>query len=126
MIIVGRSVGCGPSLALAQKHDHAGVILISPFTSAFQSVTRVPIFLGDMFPNEKVITSLHSPLLIIHGENDRVIPCSQGRALFDKSPSNNKAWLSLPNCGHNDLFDSHHDLLLEKTTTFAETNGAQP
>jgi alpha-beta hydrolase superfamily lysophospholipase len=125
VIIVGRSVGCGPSLALAQKNEHAGVILISPFTSAFQSATRVPIFLGDMFPNEKVSTSLHSPLLIIHGENDRVIPCSQGRDLFDKSPSNNKTWLSLPNCGHNDIFDSHHDLLLEKITTFAETNSGE-
>lgn len=120
VIIVGRSVGCGSSLALAQKQDHAGLILISPFRSAFQSVTRVPIFFGDMFPNEQVITSIHTPLLIIHGENDRVIPCSQGRALFDLSPSENKTWLLLPNCGHNDIFNVHFDELWEKMTEFAQ------
>lgn len=125
VIIVGRSVGCGPSLALAQKQDHAGLILISPFRSAFQSVTRVPIFFGDMFPNEQVITSIHTPLLIIHGENDRVIPCSQGRALFDLSPSHQKTWLMLPSSGHNDIFFDHYDELLEKMMDFAKTNGSQ-
>lgn len=125
VIIVGRSVGCGPSLALAQKQDHAGLILISPFRSAFQSVTRVPIFFGDMFPNEQVITSIHTPLLIIHGQNDRVIPCSQGRALFDKSPSHDKTWLLLPDCGHNDLFDDHFDDVFDKMMDFAKKNGSQ-
>jgi len=122
VIIVGRSVGCGPSLALAQKNAHAGLILISPFRSAFQSVTRVPLFLGDMFPNEKVITNISTPLLIIHGEKDSVIPCSQGRALFDKSPSNQKTLLMLPNCGHNDIFDAHFEVLLQNMTDFAKTN----
>jgi alpha-beta hydrolase superfamily lysophospholipase len=123
VIIVGRSVGCGPSLALAQKNDHSGLILISPFRSAFQSVTRFPIFFGDLFPNETVIASVHSPLLIIHGEKDRVIPCAQGRALFDRSPSHNKTWLMLPDCGHNDLFDVHYDQLLDKMIEFAKANG---
>jgi abhydrolase domain-containing protein 17 len=125
VIIVGRSVGCGPSLALAQNNEHAGLILISPFRSAFQSVTRVPIFFGDMFPNEKVITSIATPLLIIHGENDRVIPSSQGRALFEKSPSNQKTLLMLPNCGHNDIFDDHFDVLLQTMTDFAKKNGSR-
>lgn len=125
VIIVGRSVGCGPSLVIAQKNAHAGLILISPFRSAFQSVTRVPVFFGDLFPNEDVISSIHSPLLIIHGEKDRVIPCSQGRALFDRSPSNDKSWLMLPDCGHNDIFDEHYDLLLEKMMEFAVKHGSQ-
>lgn len=125
VIIVGRSVGCGPSLALAQQYDHAGLILISPFRSAFQSVTRVPIFFGDMFPNEQTITSIQTPLLIIHGENDRVIPSSQGRALFDQCRSDDKTWLLLPNGGHNDIFENHFDDLLEEMMKFAKTNGLE-
>ena len=125
VIIIGRSVGCGPTLELAKNNDHAGIILLSPFTSAFKTVTRVPIFLGDMFPNDQVIPSLHTPLLIIHGEDDRVVPCSQGHSLFESSPSRNKTWLALPHCGHNDLFDENEALLLEKIVHFAVANGTR-
>jgi pimeloyl-ACP methyl ester carboxylesterase len=118
IVIIGRSVGCGPALKLARKQQHAGVILISPFTSAFKSVTRIPIFFGDMFPNDHVITQLHTPLLIMHGENDSVIPSNQGKALFDRCPSNKKTWAELPGCGHNDIFDLQYEALFRKIDIF--------
>jgi len=70
-----------------------------------------------------VIPSLHTPLLVIHGEDDSVIPCSQDQALFECSLGRNKTWLPLPDCRRNDLFDENETLLLEKIVNFA--NGTQ-
>lgn len=109
IIIIGRSVGSGPAVALASQQPHAGLVLISPFHSAFRCVTRVPLFLGDLFPNIERIPQIKTPLLIIHGERDRVIPFSQGRSLFEKSPSLQKTFLPLPRAGHNDLFEEYED-----------------
>jgi pimeloyl-ACP methyl ester carboxylesterase len=124
--LVGRSVGCGPTLVLAQKVPHAGVVLISPFTSAFKAATRVPMFMGDMFPNDEVIRTIKTPLLIMHGENDRVIPFSQGRSLYERSPSEDRTWLPLPACGHNDLFDVHYDLMLQSVDDFVRKHTQNP
>jgi fermentation-respiration switch protein FrsA (DUF1100 family) len=45
-----------------------------------------------------------SPLLVIHGEEDQVIPLSNGQRLFELSPSEDKTFLPVPGAGHNDLF----------------------
>jgi fermentation-respiration switch protein FrsA (DUF1100 family) len=75
--------------------------------SAFRSVTRIPLFPGDRFPNHQHLAQVTSPLLVIHGEEDEVIPFSQGQSLFDLSPSPVKFFLPIPEVGHNDLFLSN-------------------
>ncbi len=107
LVLVGQSVGSGPACWLAARQDHAALILISPFMSAFRSVTRIPLFPGDRFPNHQHLTQVTSPLLVIHGEKDKVIPISQGQSLFDLSPSPKKFFLPVPEVGHNDLFLSN-------------------
>jgi len=89
LIITGRSVGSGPSVWLASREKPCGLILISPFRSAFTAAIPTPfsIFPGDRFPNMNRIRSMNHPLLLIHGEDDRVINASHGRALFAASPS---------------------------------------
>merc|ERR1719310_1142623 len=42
------------------------------------------------------------PLLVVHGEDDKVIPSSHGRALYEGSPSRRKAGFFPPNLGHDD------------------------
>jgi pimeloyl-ACP methyl ester carboxylesterase len=104
VVLVGQSVGSGPTTWLAAREKHAAVVLISPFLSAFRSVTRIPLFPGDRFPNDKHLRNVKTPLLVIHGEDDKVIPFSNGRTLFDKSPSKQKTFLPVQGAGHNDLF----------------------
>ncbi len=104
VILCGQSIGTGPTCWLATQVEHRSVILFSPFLSAFRSVTRIPLFPQDRFPNLKRISDITTPLLVIHGEKDRVIPHAQGERIYQTSPSQNKAFLSLPSAGHNDLF----------------------
>ena len=104
IILIGHSVGSGPTSWLAAQEEVRGVILISPFLSTFRTVTHIPLFPGDRFPNHKHLPQIHCPLLIIHGELDQVVPFSQGEKLFRLSPSLHKTFLAFPHAGHNDLF----------------------
>lgn len=120
-VIVGRSVGSGPSVWLASEMNAKALILISPFTSAFNVAFPLPfpILPRDRFPNLKRIRTIQTPLLIIHGENDEVIPFSHGKKLFEASPSPAKEFFPIPAAGHNDLFDVAGGEIIAKVAEFA-------
>lgn len=88
IIVFGRSVGTGPSTELASHYPSAGLILESPFLSAFRVYTRWPIFPFDRYNNISKIPSIKVPILLIHGTHDSVIPLWHGQKIFDaiKSP----------------------------------------
>ena len=105
IIIVGQSVGSGPSTWLASR-EHlkpAGLILIAPF----KSINRVPfgvnIFPKDRFLNINRISDVAAPLLVIHGENDRVIKPSHGKAIYD-AHNGDKNLTEVKEAGHNDIW----------------------
>jgi abhydrolase domain-containing protein 17 len=122
IILIGQSVGSGPTTWLASEKEHRSVVLIAPFLSAFRTVTRIPIFPADRFPNLKRITEFKTPLLIIHGEEDQVIPFQQGKKLYELSPSDQKTFLPVPEAGHNDLFVQANFDFVSVLTEFYETN----
>ncbi|MBP1735561.1 MAG: hypothetical protein H6Q53_1848, partial [Deltaproteobacteria bacterium] len=43
------------------------------------------------------------PTLIIHGDEDEIIPATEGRTLFALSGAKEKSSLFIPNAGHNDI-----------------------
>lgn len=103
LIVYGTSVGSGPAVELAARHQPAGLILQSAFTSTFRVITRVPLFPFDRFPNLQRLEHVRSPLLVIHGTRDHVVPFSHGRQLF-AAAAEPKRSLWVEGAGHNDLF----------------------
>lgn len=101
IIVLGRSVGTGPATHLAARQPVAGLILQSPFLSAFRVVTRVPILPFDKFPNYKEIRQVRCPLLIIHGTDDRVIGFWHGQQLFSLA-NQPKRLVPISGADHND------------------------
>jgi uncharacterized protein len=53
----------------------------------------------DQFRSRDHIASVKAPLLVIHGDADRVIPVKQGRTLFEKA-NEPKELVILPGEGH--------------------------
>lgn len=102
IIVFGRSVGSGPAVHLAARTPVAGLILQSPFVSAFRVLTRIPLLPFDKFPNYKEIGRVRCPVLIIHGSNDSVIGAWHGRKLFAlaKQP---KSFYLVEGADHNDV-----------------------
>ena len=104
IILIGRSLGSGPSLYLASKQKVAGVILESPFLTAFRAVTQIPMFPVDRYRNNRRITEFTAPVLILHGTEDEVVPYWHGKRLFDirKQP---KYFIGVEGAGHNNLIE---------------------
>jgi abhydrolase domain-containing protein 17 len=102
LVVLGRSVGSGPAVRLAARRPVAALILQSPFLSAFRVLTQVPILPFDKFSNYKEIGRVQSPLLIIHGTEDSVIPIWHGRKLFELA-NQPKQFLAIQGADHNDL-----------------------
>ncbi len=125
IIIYGQSVGSGPSVWLASRQQTAGLMLVSPFISAFRAVTRIPLFPGDRFDNIRRIQSISTPLLVVHGAQDQVIGQWNGRKLYQLHPGP-KAFLNIPNAGHNDLYIVAGDQILDALDSFWSKQSRHP
>ncbi|CAE7796127.1 aho-3 [Symbiodinium sp. CCMP2456] len=112
--LFGRSLGTGPTMALAARHDIAGVILISPFTSIKDLFHGQVGFLADMvenrFCNIDLAPRISSPTLIIHGMQDALVPPEHGRKVYGAITS--RRMLVTPNNM------SHNTSLLKDVATF--------
>ena len=89
IIIYGESLGTGIATHLSQNKDFAGVILETPFTSmvdaakTFYPYIPVNLLLKDKFKNEDKVKNINSPILIMHGEVDQIVPFAMGKRIFE-------------------------------------------
>jgi fermentation-respiration switch protein FrsA (DUF1100 family) len=113
IILYGESIGTGVAVQVAGKRDVAGIILDAPYTSVldvaviFYPYLPVRTFLRDRYETVAHISKVKVPLLIVHGEADRVIPVEMGRAVY-RAASEPKELVTIPRAGHSDhgLFGS--------------------
>lgn len=89
--IFGRSIGTGPAVALAVQYKVAGLILIAPLLSvkelAKDLVGILSFAIEERFPSKDRIHLVRSPVLIIHGQKDKLIPCRHGVRLYELARS---------------------------------------
>ena len=104
---LGESLGGGVVTELALAHPPAGVVLTSTFTS-IRDVARkhypvIPnIAVPDAFPTLRRIPVLATPLLILHGANDELVPPEQARRLYEAAAQPKELHI-FPGVGHNDV-----------------------
>ena len=103
IIIMGFSVGSGPSCYLAEKTEVKALVIVSGFASAAQVVLPFSVPL-DQFPNAERLKNCKVPLMIIHGKNDKIVPIRNGKKLFDSSVSPLKTMYE-EDAGHNDILE---------------------
>ena len=58
------------------------------------------------------------PLLIIHAEEDHIVPFSQGEALHDYSPSKNKTFIPIPGANHNNILGVSFKMYFDEIEKF--------
>jgi fermentation-respiration switch protein FrsA (DUF1100 family) len=108
VVLWGHSLGSGVAVALAARHPVARVILEAPFSSTVDvAALRFPIMpvrwlMLDQFRSDQRIDAVHAPLLIMHGDQDWVIPISLGERLF-KLAHEPKRFVRFPGGNHIDL-----------------------
>jgi len=106
----GESLGSGQAVRLAAARPVAGVVLEAPLTSTVDVARRtyfwLPIssLITDKYDNERNIRSVAAPVLILHGEQDAVIPVEMGLRVY-RAANDPKQIELFPQGTHDDLFD---------------------
>ena len=89
IILYGESLGTGVAVEIAQNKKYAGVILESPFTSMvnlgrkYYPFFPVRFLLKDKFESYKKINKISVPILIMHGEVDKIVPYAMGKKMYE-------------------------------------------
>jgi pimeloyl-ACP methyl ester carboxylesterase len=117
LFIMGRSLGCTAAVEVAHTaHDEIyGLILESGRAFTVPLMEQIGGFNPDEydeskgFKNHKKIAEISVPTLIIHGEEDMIIPVADGEAMYENSAGKPKKLVKIENAGHNDLMHVGHD-----------------
>jgi uncharacterized protein len=105
VILMGASLGTGVAITLAATHEAAALVLEAPYLSALDvAQTHYPIFpvrwlMLDQFRSDLAICDVHVPVLMVHGEEDDVIPINSARRLFELA-NEPKTFMSVPGGNH--------------------------
>jgi fermentation-respiration switch protein FrsA (DUF1100 family) len=93
LVIFGRSLGAAIAAELASRTDPAAVILESPFRSVpalgqqFYPWLPVRELARLHYPTIDYVTQRSAPLLVIHSEEDEIIPFAEGRTVYEAARS---------------------------------------
>ncbi len=101
----GESLGTGVAVALAAIKPIGRMVLQAPFTSTADvgaaAYWYVPVrwLMKDQYRSDLRIGQVTAPVLILHGEQDRVVPIALGERLYEliKAP---KRFVRFPGVGH--------------------------
>jgi fermentation-respiration switch protein FrsA (DUF1100 family) len=121
----GESLGSGQAVRLAAARPVAAVVLEAPLTSTVDVARGTDFWLplglliSDKYDNERNIRSITVPVLVLHGEQDAVIPVEMGWRVY-RAANDPKRIALFPQGTHEDLFD---DGAWEKTRAFLASLG---
>jgi uncharacterized protein len=122
IVLFGRSLGTALATDLAGQHPCRGLILESAFTNSSDMAKMLAPFLFDWRPkipydNLGKIARVQSPVLVIHGSHDEVIPVDMGRRVFAAANSPKDLYI-IPGAHHNDTYLVGGRTYFERLKTF--------
>ena len=129
LIVMGRSLGSVPALEVGSSYQEeiSGLILESGFARTVPLLDRLGVAtetLGiseaDGFTNFGKIRDIGKPTLIIHGQNDEIIPSQEADILLANSGTMRKQLIVAAGCGHNDILQRCGDLYFQTISQFVE------
>ncbi len=88
IVLMGESLGSGPAVELATRHDHRALVLVFTFTTLPAAAKYhypwlpVNMLMRTRFDNLAKIGQCPRPVFIAHGTADNIVPFAQGEALF--------------------------------------------
>ena len=93
IILYGESLGTAVAIEIGQNKNFGGIILESPFTSMvelgqkYYPIFPVKFLLKDKYESKNKIKNLKSPILVLHGRKDKIVPFYMGEKIFEMANS---------------------------------------
>ena len=110
IVLYGESLGTGVAVELGTRYVFKSIVLEAPFTSIYDIAKKrykiypTKFLVLDKFENLTKINNISSPLLVISGKKDEIVPHTHSKLLFDKA-NNPKESLFIDEAMHNNLYD---------------------
>ena len=110
IVVYGESLGTGVAVELGTKYKFLSIVLEAPFTSIYEIAKKrykiypVKYLVKDKFDNFSKIDKLKSPLLIISGKKDEIVPHNHSLKLLNKAKVIKKG-VFIDEAIHNNLYD---------------------
>jgi pimeloyl-ACP methyl ester carboxylesterase len=110
LYLLGESLGCGVTAAVANKTSVpiAGIILITPWDT-LASVAKslfpflpVKMFLTDKYDSIENLKSFKGNISVVGAERDEILPIKHAHSLYNSLPENKKRMWIIKGAGHND------------------------
>ena len=108
VVLYGESLGTGLAVRLATGRNFAAMVLESPYTSiaaiaeAMYPFLPVDLLIRDRFDLLSRIGQVHTPLLVLQGGQDQVVPPRMSSQVFAAANQPKQLWTA-PQAGHEDL-----------------------
>lgn len=107
--VVGRSLGSGVAVYLAQQRPVSRLVLVTPYDSIANVAAGIYPFLPvrllirDAYDSASRVAGVRAPTLVVVAERDEVIPRARTDALVAKFPAGQVRVEVVRGAGHNDL-----------------------
>jgi len=130
--LMGRSLGSLSALELASSHpdEIKGLVLESGFVSIVSILKHLFITLlpdegySEQIEKEALAQAgkIFLPALVIHGDQDTLVPFQEARKLYEGLGSSRKRLLIIPNAGHNTIIFANPNLYFGAISEFIRNN----
>jgi pimeloyl-ACP methyl ester carboxylesterase len=127
--VMGRSLGSAAAIEIAARADErlSGLIVESGFANTIALLARLGLQVSgveeqDGFGNAAKLSRITLPVLIIHGQDDVLIPASDAHELHRHCASPNKQLVLIPRAGHNDLMMAGMKTYMEAIRQFVASD----
>ncbi len=123
VVLWGTSLGTGVAAEMARRGRCAALVLVAPYTSIPDLVTdRAPIvpaslLVPDQFATLSKASSIHVPTLVIHGDDDGIVPFWMGQRVAGAIPG--ATLVEVRGGHHGDLFQRGGRDLMTRFERFA-------
>jgi uncharacterized protein len=93
LLYFGESLGTGVVVELATEHPPAGMVLRSPYVDLAalgqEHYPYLPIrlLLRDRFPLRDQLRTLQTPVSVVYGSADSIVPATQSRSVAQAAPA---------------------------------------
>ena len=108
--VMGRSLGayCAVEIAAGAREKIKGMIIESGSANVGGmpqrlGIAETPVISQLLHDHWARVQSINTPLLIIHGDRDFLVPISHPQDLFEAVASTDKTFFTIPGAGHNDI-----------------------
>jgi putative membrane protein insertion efficiency factor len=138
LIIWWFSVWAWVAIDFANNYDYEKLVLISPFSSRYDMWIKIfwfnlpkILFLKNSFVSEQVVQNFNKPVLVIHSNNDKIIPFEQWLKVYNNywynyikeglSEKITKNFIEIDNFWHNWIINNYWEILKFQFLDFLKT-----